>query len=187
MMRGGVPWLLHEFPDVVDQKIVKSADLFLENFIGLHYRSHIAIVDAVKWIELNGVTLEMPGQEGVCYFLMPHVVPAGALYVIEEHREMRHVKTVGQHVVHELVDEYLVNTILAGRLHRPDSLGLAVFPDNQIMLVRHSERFDAFDLDGHLNGALTGFGPDLVEDSPNVLLEEVSIEFPRSVDTRQRV
>ena len=30
MMRGGVPWLLHEFPDVVDQKIVKSADLFLE-------------------------------------------------------------------------------------------------------------------------------------------------------------
>lgn len=98
MMRGGVPWLLHEFPDVVDQKIVKSADLFLENFIGLHYRSQIAIVDAVKWIELNGVTLEMPGQEGLCYFLMPHVVPAGALYVIEEHREMRHVKTVGQHV-----------------------------------------------------------------------------------------
>ena len=67
MMRGGIPWLLHEFPDVVDQKIVKSADLFLENFIGLHYRSQIAIVDAVKWIELNGVTLEMPGQEGLCH------------------------------------------------------------------------------------------------------------------------
>lgn len=104
MMRGGVPWLLHEFPDVVDQKIVKSADLFLENFIGLHYRSQIAIVDAVKWIELNGVTLEMPGQEGLCYFLMPHVVPAGALYVIEEHREMRHVKTVGQHVELERIN-----------------------------------------------------------------------------------
>ena len=57
--------LFDKIPDVLCKQMVQGADLAGQDGVGLHVGAEVAVIDAVQGVQLNGITLEVAGQEGV--------------------------------------------------------------------------------------------------------------------------
>jgi len=88
--------------------------MFSEYRVYLHDRTQVTIIDAVKRIEFYRVSLEVSRQKS-CVDAVVRLL-ALPLNIMQKHREMRCVN-IGQAVVQELVNEYLVQPVLAGGLY----------------------------------------------------------------------
>ena len=56
--------MFQEMPDIIAKQMVERFDVVFQNWLSFHVWAHIAIINAIEWVQLQGISFKMTRQKG---------------------------------------------------------------------------------------------------------------------------
>lgn len=104
---------ISKFPNIREQKMIKCFDMIFENVFRFHIRSYIEVIYAVKRIQFDCISFEMPCKKRCVYSVFSFL--SFSLDIIQKYGEMRCFR-ICKTVVEKLINENFVKAVFAGSL-----------------------------------------------------------------------